>query len=44
MSKKFSVNSFESLREFDDSINESEFNQLIKRFDSYSDIEAGLFE
>ena len=43
MSKRFSVNSFDSLREFDDNLNESRFHSMIKRFDSYSDIEAGLF-
>ena len=43
MSKRFSVNSFDSLREFDDSLNESEINLIIKKFDGYSDIEKGLF-
>ncbi len=32
------------MKEYDDSFNDSQMNLMLRRFDSYSDIEAGLFE
>ncbi len=43
LDRKVSIRSFESLREYEDSLNESELYMILRRFDNHSDIEAGLF-